>query len=130
MQQYRTGARILRLGMLEATVMEILWRDGEANVHDVTDSLDRRLAYTTIMTTLDRLFKKGLLVRRKLDRAFIYGTAITRQEWYRKRVADFVADFRSDAILVSCLVDAMGEHGTALLNAVEDKIRLKRATIM
>ena len=60
------------LGPLEVTVMEILWARGESNVRDVVDRLDRPLAYTTVMTTLDRLFKKGLLARRKSDRAFIY----------------------------------------------------------
>ena len=49
------------LGPLEVTVMEILWARGESNVRDVVDRLDRPLAYTTVMTTLDRLFKKGLL---------------------------------------------------------------------
>ena len=52
------------LGPLEVTVMEILWARGESNVRDVVDRLDRPLAYTTVMTTLDRLFKKGLLLRR------------------------------------------------------------------
>ena len=59
------------LGPLEVTVMEILWARGEANVRDVVDRLHRPLAYTTIMTTLDRLYKKGLLARRKSDRAGI-----------------------------------------------------------
>jgi hypothetical protein len=51
------------LGHLEVTVMEILWRRGQSNVHDVVAELGRPLAYTTVMTTLDRLYKKGLLDR-------------------------------------------------------------------
>jgi predicted transcriptional regulator len=49
----------------EITLMEILWTHGESNVREVVDRLDRPLAYTTVMTTLDRLFKKGILERRK-----------------------------------------------------------------
>jgi predicted transcriptional regulator len=57
------------LGPLEIAVMEILWVQGESNVHDVVEKLGRPLAYTTVMTTLDRLYKKGLLSRHKSERA-------------------------------------------------------------
>src|ERR1039457_3370791 len=69
------------LGPLEVTVMEILWARGDSNVRDVVDRLGRPLAYTTVMTTLDRLFKKGLLQRRKCDRAFFYSPTLNRTEW-------------------------------------------------
>src|ERR1035438_3674818 len=55
------------VGHLEIAVMEILWKQGESNVHQVAQSLERPLAYTTVMTTLDRLYKKGLLERRKSE---------------------------------------------------------------
>jgi len=119
------------LGPLEITVMEILWQHGDSNVHDVTQRLDRPLAYTTVMTTLDRLFKKGLLDRRKSDRAFFYQPRLSRAEWEQKRAGDFVAGFlaapqTSGEFLVSCLVDAVGRHDEALLDELERKIRLKR----
>src|SRR3974390_1248560 len=85
------------LGPLEVTVMEILWTRGESNVRDVVDRLDRPLAYTTVMTTLDRLFKKGLLSRRKFDRAFIYSPALDRAQWEHQRTGDFVAGFLATA---------------------------------
>ena len=81
------------LGPLENTVMEILWKRGECNVHDVIENLDRPLAYTTVMTTLDRLFKKTLLERRKDERAFIYAPRLSRKEWEEKRAGDLVAGF-------------------------------------
>jgi predicted transcriptional regulator len=119
------------LGPLEITVMEILWRHGDSNVHDVTQHLDRPLAYTTVMTTLDRLYKKGLLNRRKADRAFFYQPRFSRPEWEQKRAGEFVAGFlaapqTSGELLVSCLVDAVGQHDAALLDELERKIRLKR----
>ena len=55
------------LGPLEVAVMEILWQRGESAVRDVVDRLERPLAYTTVMTTLDRLYKKALLDRRKYE---------------------------------------------------------------
>ena len=114
------------LGPLEIAVMEILWTSGEANVRDVIDRLGRPLAYTTVMTTLDRLYKKGLLARRKSERAFIYSAALTREEWEHKRTGDFVAGFLSPELLISCLVDAVGQHDEALLDDLERKIKLKR----
>ncbi len=111
--------------------MEIVWTHGECNVREVVDRLGRPLAYTTVMTTLDRLFKKGLLQRRKSDRAFIYSASLNRAEWERKRAGDFVADFLSADepsrdLLISCLVDAVGRHDEALLEELEKKIKLRR----
>ncbi len=119
------------LGPLEITVMEILWSHGEHNVRDVVDRLGRPLAYTTVMTTLDRLYKKGLLSRRKSERAFIYSPVLTRTEWEHKRTGDFVAGFLSVAepsrdLLLSCLVEAVGQHDEALLDELEHRIKLRR----
>jgi len=119
------------LGHLELRVMEVLWTHGESTVHDVVQRLGRPLAYTTVMTTLDRLFKKDLLVRRKCERAFLYAPRWTRQEWEQKRAGDFVAGFlaspeASGDLLISSLVEAVGRYDTALLDELERKIRRKR----
>jgi len=119
------------LGPLEIAVMEILWERGESNVHDVIDKLDRPLAYTTVMTTLDRLYKKGLLTRHKSERAFQYSTRQTRLEWEQKRAGEFMAGFlngpqAAGEMLMSCLVEAVGQKDAALLDELERKIRMKR----
>lgn len=111
--------------------MDIVWAHGECNVHDVTQKLERPLAYTTVMTTLDRLYKKGMLERRKAERAFFYSPRMSRAEWEQKRAGEFVAGFlaapqTSGEHLVSCLVDAVGSHDAALLDELERKIRAKR----
>ena len=118
------------LGPLEILVMEALWLHGESNVRDVLDRLERPLAYTTVMTTLDRLFKKGLLERRKAHRAFLYAPRLSRPQWDQKRAGDLVAGFLasepSRELLISCLVEAVGQHDEALLDELEKKIRLRR----
>ena len=114
------------LGPLEIALMEILWTGGAGTVRDVIDRLARPLAYTTVMTTLDRLYKKGLLARRKSERAFVYSAALTREEWEHKRTGDFVAAFLSPELLISCLVEAVGQYDKALLDDLERKIKLKR----
>ncbi len=100
-------------------------------MRDVIQRLGRPLAYTTVMTTLDRLYKKGLLSRRKSERAFIYSASLTRQEWEQKRAGDFLQSFLSGPqpsgeVLISCLVDAVGTRDEALLDELERKIKMKR----
>ena len=119
------------LGHLETRVMALLWANGESSVHDVVARLGRSLAYTTIMTTLDRLFKKGLLTRRKSERAFLYAPRWTRPQWQQKQASDFVAGFLaapqvSEDLLISSLVEAVGRYDTALLDELERKIRNRR----
>jgi predicted transcriptional regulator len=119
------------LGNLEIRVMDIVWARGESSVRDVFGKIDRPLAYTTVMTTLERLFKKGLLLREKSGRAFLYSPAFSRDEWERRRAGDLVAAFLdgprpSRDLLVSSLLDAVGQHDEALLTELEKKIRRRR----
>lgn len=70
-----------RLGDLERVVMERLWASPEgATVRDVHESLAARdLAYTTIMTVLDRLAKKGLVTRVREGKAWRYAAAHSQE---------------------------------------------------
>src|SRR5581483_7456385 len=111
--------------------MEVVWARGESSVHQVAEHLDRPLAYTTVMTTLDRLFKKELLDRRKLDRAFLYTAKMTRGEWEQMRAGHLLNGLlagreTSRELLISSLVDVVGQHDIALLDELERKIKLKR----
>jgi predicted transcriptional regulator len=121
----------LNLGPLEIQLMEVVWNCGESSVREVVEKLDNRLAYTTVMTTLDRLYKKGLLDRRKSDRAFVYTARLSSDEWERQRAGDLVAGFLagpqpSRDLLLSSLVDAVGHYDAMLLDRLEEKIRDKR----
>ncbi len=119
------------LGHLEFSIMEDLWAAGESNVRGVRDRLRRPLAYTTVMTTLERLFKKRCLNRRKAGRAFLYSHKFTRQEWERERAEQLLSTFlggpqpRTD-LLFSALVQAVGQQDPALLDALEKKIQERR----
>ena len=122
------------LGPLERSVVELLWTLGESSVQDVAGKLDRPLAYTTVMTTLDRLFKKGVLDRRQVERAFHYKPRFSKQDLERRSAGAFVDEFLSRGesggeILFSCLVDAVGQYDAALLDELEEKIRSKRREI-
>lgn len=69
--------------------MEVIWEAGEPlAVRDAMKRLDAGLAYTTVMTTLDRLHKKKLLARRKDGNAFVYRPAMTRDDYHRRIVEE------------------------------------------
>lgn len=118
------------LGPLEQAVVELLWTHGECSVQDVARRLDRQLAYTTVMTTLDRLFKKGVLERQLIERAFHYKPKFSREDMDRRQASAFVDGFlktrASGELLFSCLVEAVGQYDAALLDELEEKIRRKR----
>ena len=77
---------------LELLCLNALWTLGEANVRDVQEIVvrTRPLAYTTIMTVLDRLVRKGKLTRRKQGRAFVYRPETSRDEMRRAAVRELV----------------------------------------
>ncbi len=119
------------LGPLEAEIMEVLWTRCKCSVREVVQDLARPLAYTTVMTTLDRLFKKGLLARETCDRAFLYAPAVSREEWQQTRAGHWLSGFlaaqsTSGELLISCLVDAVRKYDETLLTELERQIALKR----
>lgn len=109
------------LGELELAVMEALWRRAPASVKDVGQALaERQLAYTTVMTTLDRLHKKGLLDRDKQGHAFLYRPRMDRQTYERRLVAGLLGDLpmASREALLSGFLDYAASD-TASLDALE-----------
>lgn len=87
------------LGDLEHAVMDVLWsREQPTPVRDVHETLaqGRDIAYTTVMTVLDRLSKKGI-VKRKLDgRAWLYLASGSRLDLYAETVAGMLADLTEE----------------------------------
>lgn len=73
---------------LELECLKVLWTLGEGNVHAVQDQLGERraLAYTTVMTLLERLAKKGTVARRKAGRSFIYTPLVDRETMRRRAI--------------------------------------------
>jgi predicted transcriptional regulator len=121
------------LGDLERDVMAVVWNRGEISVRDACEQLGSNAAYTTIMTTMDRLFKKRLLDRRKVGRAFVYRAAATRQEIEGAVASELMQSLlqgRDEPLpVLSSLVDAVSERDRALLDELERLIREKRRAI-
>jgi predicted transcriptional regulator len=110
------------LGPLEGAVMDRIWKRGPLTVRDVVDEVGRSrgLAYTTVMTVMVRLHAKGLLVRKREGKTYVYRAAFTREE-HRARVSrdlarGLVSQF-GDAALVAFSAELDGvdtQHRAAL----------------
>lgn len=118
----------MEIGPLEERVLELLWRTGERSVRDVREELGATLAYTTVMTTLDRLYKKGLLARRRSGRAFRYAPRMSREALAAGTLRGWLERLLPRAParpLLACFVDAVGEHDRELLAELERLVREK-----
>ena len=110
--------------------MQTMWRLRRATVADVVShaSLDR--AYTTIMTTLERLCRKGLLQRARIGRSFVYQPLVEPQELQQLKTRQFFeAAFYGQTAsrpILSCFVDTVSEKDAAALDELESLIRRKR----
>lgn len=117
------------LGPLEERVLETLWRSPRGlSVREVRSGLGEGLAYTTVMTTLDRLYKKGLLERQRDGRAFRYAARASREALATgalRRWLDRLLDRGPARPILASLVDAVGEHDRALLPELTRLVREK-----
>lgn len=121
------------LGTLEAQVMEAIWEASEpVAVEDVRVRLEeqgKESAYTTIMTTMSRLFDKGLLQREQRGRAYFYWPALSRSELDRsvtRRVIDgLLASFTEPAIsyFVEAVRDGHPEQLDQLAQIIDEHRR-------
>ena len=118
------------LGPLERQVLDEAWQRGEVSVREICVAFGDQVAYTTIMTTLDRLFKKHLLARRKLGRAFLYSPAVSREQLetgIREDVIEGLLD-GTEGIqpVLACIVDAVSERDRELLDELERLVQEKK----
>jgi predicted transcriptional regulator len=80
---------------LELLCLSALWSMGEGRVKDVRRlvSASRPLAYTTVMTVLDRLARRGVVTRSKAGRAFVYAPAVSRDAMRRLALQEFLDSY-------------------------------------
>ena len=86
---------VLDLAPLELDCMNTLWPIGEGTVREIRDRLAprRARAYTTIMTIMDRLARKGVVERRKMGRAYVYRPRLSAEEARAQAVGQVIEGF-------------------------------------
>lgn len=118
-------------GPLEIRVLEALWaRQAPSCVRDLQPRFPG-VAYTTLMTTLDRLFRKGTLSRVKNGRAFYYVPRASQQGLISELAGSTFAtllpgDAESMRPILSMFVDTVGERDRALLDELEALVKARR----
>jgi len=119
-----------QLGPLEERLLEALWQRGTATVRELVDASYQDLAYTTVMTTLDRLFKKNLLSREAEGRAFRYTPQFTREELHREVAGEAFRQFLdaspAASLPLSYLVEILTERDAQLLDDLRQLVETKR----
>ncbi len=98
------------MGSLESSVLEHLWLSADPlTPSDVQARLDSDLAYTTVMTILTRLWKKGLVTRSQVGRAYAYAPAETQAEFLADRMEGELARTKDRSAVLSRFVDRLSK---------------------
>jgi BlaI family penicillinase repressor len=129
------GSSLRQIGPLEERVLEALWKRGSATAREIVDEDFKNLAYNTVMTTLDRLFKKGLLTRSGDGRpqAFRYTARFSREELHREAAEQALCVLLDSnpvsAAPLSFMVEVVGERDAQLLDDLSKLVESKRREI-
>ena len=119
-----------QLGPFEQQLLRELWSRGSATVREMVDDTGIHQAYTTVMTTMDRLFKKGILDRVAEGRAFRYSPRLSSEELQRGRALDGIRQLLgsndTSSLPLSYLVEALSAHDAQLLDELQHLIEQKR----
>jgi predicted transcriptional regulator len=119
-----------RLGELETAVLDHLWTAGPSDVKAVQRSVGdpRGITLNTVQSTMERLFRKGLLARDKVSHAYVYTPQHTREELGARMVQDLVKRLmRGEAApVLEAFVDLAARADEATLDRLEQLIAAKR----
>ena len=111
-------------------MLDGLWVRGSATVRELVERGCQDLAYTTVMTTLDRLFKKGYLTRSEDGRAFRYAPRFSREELHRQAASHAFRQLLdaspASSLPLSFLVEILGERDEQLLEDLRRLVDRKR----
>jgi predicted transcriptional regulator len=129
---FGSGAKT-QLGPFEQQVLQRLWSQGSATVRELLADGKIHQAYTTVMTTMDRLYKKGMLDRVTEGRAFRYTPRHTAEELQRVRALESIQQLlgSSDAssLPLSYLVEALSGQDAQLLDELQLLVERKRCEL-
>ncbi|TXD35030.1 BlaI/MecI/CopY family transcriptional regulator [Lujinxingia vulgaris] len=117
---------------LEAEIMEIVWDEGweefaVADVHRILET-QREIAYTTVMTTISRLYDKDLLTRRKEGRRYLYTAIMSRTEFIEAMTREVLESLPpvGQKAAIALLVERVAQADHDELDRLEALIRKRR----
>ena len=116
-------------GDLEAVIMHRVWeRDRPVTVREVFDGLaaERTIAYTTVMSTMDNLHRKGWLGRTREGKAYVYTATASREQYSARLMQEALADGGDTEAVLSHFVAQIGSGESEALRSVLRKLRGRR----
>ena len=116
-------------GDLEAVIMHMVWdHEGAVTVRDLLGELrqEREIAYTTVMSTMDNLHRKGWLARIKDGKAYRYTATASREEYSARLMAEALADGGDTEAVLSHFVAQIDGQESETLRAVMRRIADRR----
>lgn len=120
-----TNLRIF--GDLERRVMDIVWESYPIKVREIYEKikLKRKIAYTTIMTIMDRLFVKGILKRVKEGKTYLYSASHNKEDFFEKTSKSIINDLIRDfgEVAIAQFANTLDAVDHKKLKALRDKIK-------
>jgi predicted transcriptional regulator len=116
-------------GDLETVIMHMVWdRQGPVTVRELFDDLrqEREIAYTTVMSTMDNLHRKGWLARAKDGKAYRYTATASREEYSARLMREALADGGDTEAVLGHFVAQMGGPESEALRAVVRRLTERR----
>lgn len=117
------------LGDLEIRVLEHLWAGGELSARGMYSLInrDRSTSANSVQSAMERLYRKGLLSRRKSSHRYLYKTEVAKAELLGSLINDLVTRFQSDTFSsAAAFLSAAERIDEAALDILEAAIRRRR----
>ncbi|GFG71136.1 BlaI/MecI/CopY family transcriptional regulator [Mycolicibacter senuensis] len=117
-------------GELEAVVMDLLWSRSEpATVRHVHDELvgKRQIAYTTVMSTMDNLFRKGWLLRDKVGLAYRYRPTMTREEHSAQLMRTVFESGGDGELILNFFLETIGDEDSETVRKALQRFKKEKA---
>ena len=126
------AATAVRLGPLEKQIHHAVWARGNATVSEVLEDATIWQSYSTVMTTMDRLFRKGLLARVLEGKAFRYSARYSPEEIERGAAMNGIRQLLGSeyaSLHLSYFVEAVGKTDEKLLDELQNLVERQRAEL-
>jgi predicted transcriptional regulator len=123
------GGEMRGFGDLEAVIMDRVWERGEpVTVRELFDELsaERTIAYTTVMSTMDNLHRKGWLDRVKEGKAYRYTVTASREEYSARLMQEALADGGDAEVVLTHFIAQIGSGESDALRSALRKLRGRR----
>lgn len=117
------------LGELEIQVLEHLWCSGETSARELHETLSasRKVSPNTVQSAMERLFRKGLLSRRKSSHRYVYKADVCKADLLGNLINDLVTRFQADSTSsAAAILNAAERIDEQALDLLEAEIRRRR----